>query len=175
VARGGEPAEAGRVRREHPLIFVTVGTHQDPFTRLLDALAPLDDSELVVQHGSAPPPPGVARAEAYMPFDQMVECFRAAEKVITHAGVGSILCASREGHTPLVVPRRHDLGEHVDDHQAQIARKLEELGLAVALDGGLTPAHVFAAAQPLPRTGADGTPSVAEALRHALAGERIAA
>ncbi len=113
------------------MIFVTVGTHQDPFTRLLDALAPLNGSELVVQHGSAPPPPGVARAEAYMPFDQMVECFRAAEKVITHAGVGSILCASREGHTPLVVPRRHDLGEHVDEHQAELTRALEARGRVI--------------------------------------------
>lgn len=113
------------------MIFVTVGTHQDPFTRLLDALAPLDGRELVVQHGSAPPPPGVSRAEAYMPFDQMVECFRAAEKVITHAGVGSILCASREGHTPLVVPRRHDLGEHVDEHQAELTRALEARGRVI--------------------------------------------
>jgi UDP-N-acetylglucosamine transferase subunit ALG13 len=115
------------------LIFVTVGTHHDPFTRLLDALAPLDGSELVVQHGSAPPPPGVARAEAYMPFDRMAECFRAAERVITHAGVGSILCATREGHTPLVVPRRHDLGEHVDEHQAELTRALEARGRVVGV------------------------------------------
>lgn len=133
MAGGGGEAEAGRVRREHPLIFVTVGTHQDPFGRLLDALAPLDGSQLVVQHGSAPPPPGVARAEAYMPFDRMVECFRTAEKVITHAGVGSILCASREGHTPLVVPRRHDLGEHVDEHQAELTRALEERGRVIGV------------------------------------------
>jgi UDP-N-acetylglucosamine transferase subunit ALG13 len=133
VAGGRGEAEASRVRREHPLIFVTVGTHQDPFGRLLDALAPLDGSELVVQHGSAPPPPGVARAEAFMPFDRMLECFREAEKVITHAGVGSILCASREGHTPLVVPRRHDLGEHVDEHQAELTRALERRGRVIGV------------------------------------------
>lgn len=113
------------------MIFVTVGTHHDPFARLLDALGQLPGEELVVQHGSAPPPPGVSRAEAYMPFDEMLECFRSAEKVITHAGVGSVLCATREGHVPLVVPRRHDLGEHVDEHQAELTTALGERGAVI--------------------------------------------
>lgn len=114
------------------MIFVTVGTHHDPFARLLDALAELPGEELVVQYGYGAPPPGVSRAEDFMPFEAMLECFRAAEKVVTHAGVGSILCARREGHTPLVVPRRHDLGEHVDEHQAELTRRLERRGSVVA-------------------------------------------
>jgi UDP-N-acetylglucosamine transferase subunit ALG13 len=115
------------------VIFVTVGTHHQPFVRLLDALDQLDGSELVVQYGPGEPPTGVRRAEAYMPFDEMLACFREADKVVTHAGVGSILCARREGHTPLVVPRRHDLGEHVDEHQAELTRKLEARGSVVAV------------------------------------------
>ncbi len=114
------------------MIFVTVGTHHQPFERLLDALGELAGAELVVQYGVGAPPPGVARAEAFMPFEAMLECFRAAEKVVTHAGVGSILCARREGHTPLVVPRRHNLGEHVDEHQAELTRALEQRGSVVA-------------------------------------------
>lgn len=114
------------------MIFVTVGTHHQPFQRLLDALGSLD-GELVVQYGPGDPPPGVARAEAYMPFDAMTECFREAETVVTHAGVGSILCARREGHVPLVVPRRHDLGEHVDEHQAELTRAIAEHGSVIAV------------------------------------------
>jgi UDP-N-acetylglucosamine transferase subunit ALG13 len=115
------------------LIFVTVGTHQQPFDRLLRALGRLDAGELVVQHGPAEPPPGVVRAEPYMPFEQVLACMREAETVITHAGVGSILCARREDHVPIVVPRRHDLGEHVDDHQAELTRALEPRGGIVAV------------------------------------------
>jgi UDP-N-acetylglucosamine transferase subunit ALG13 len=115
------------------LIFVTVGTHQQPFDRLLSALGRLDTGELVVQYGPAEPPPGIARAEAYMPFERVLACMREAETVITHAGVGSILCARREGHVPIVVPRRHDLGEHVDDHQAELTRALEPHGGIVAV------------------------------------------
>jgi UDP-N-acetylglucosamine transferase subunit ALG13 len=115
------------------LIFVTLGTHHQPFQRLLDALVEFDPEQLVVQYGPGAPPPGVRRAEAYMPFDAMLENFAAAEGVITHAGVGSILCARRAGHVPVVVPRQHALGEHVDDHQAELTRRLEERGSVVAV------------------------------------------
>ena len=117
------------------MIFVTVGTHHQPFARLLDALDALAglDPDLVVQYGPGSPPAVATRAEAFLPFDEMLECFRAADKVITHAGVGSVICATREGHVPLVVPRRHDLGEHVDDHQAELTRALAGIGSVVAL------------------------------------------
>jgi UDP-N-acetylglucosamine transferase subunit ALG13 len=114
------------------VIFVTVGTHHQPFERLLNVIGDLEQ-ELVVQYGPGTPPSGVARAEAFMSFDTMLECFRAADKVITHAGVGSIICASREGHTPLVVPRLHELGEHVDDHQVELTRALEQRGRVIAV------------------------------------------
>jgi UDP-N-acetylglucosamine transferase subunit ALG13 len=63
----------------------------------------------------------------------MLGCFRAADKVITHAGVGSIICAIREGHMPLVVPRRNEFGEHVDDHQVELTRALEQRGGVIAV------------------------------------------
>ena len=115
------------------MIFVTVGTHYQPFDRLVEGLGPLDPDELVVQYGPAEPPIGVARAEPYMPFDRMLELYRGAEKVITHAGVGSILCATREGQRPLIVPRRHDLGEHVDEHQVELTRALDSHGTVIAV------------------------------------------
>ena len=115
------------------MIFVTVGTHHDPFERLLDALSSLDRSELIVQYGSGRRPAGVAEAEPFMPFDRMLEHFRDAEKVITHAGVGSILCATRAGHTPLIAPRRRDLGEHVDEHQVELTRALQARGGVVGI------------------------------------------
>lgn len=153
------------------MIFVTVGTHHQPFERLLSALGSLDGAELVVQYGPAPKPAGVARAEAYMPFEEMVACFRAADVVVTHAGVGSILCARREGHTPLVVPRRHDLGEHVDEHQAELTRALEARGSVVAVwDTGELAAQVRAAPARRPAGGGE-EPPLCPSVRAALAGE----
>jgi len=43
------------------VIFATVGTHAQPFTRFLSALASLED-DVIVQYGHNPPPEGVSEA-----------------------------------------------------------------------------------------------------------------
>lgn len=149
------------------MIFVTVGTHQQPFERLLGALGALEE-ELVVQFGYGEPPAGAARAEAFMPFDAMLAAFREADTVITHAGVGSILCARREGHVPLVVPRRHELGEHVDDHQVELTRSLTELGSVVAVWDVAELAGAVATAPGRRSPSEGGEPSLCPSVREAL-------
>jgi UDP-N-acetylglucosamine transferase subunit ALG13 len=132
MAPGGSRA-ADALRGERPLIFVTVGTHHQPFQRLLDALDSLPADELVVQFGHGTPPAGIRRASAFMGFAEMLEKFNAADAVVTHAGVGSILCARRAGHVPVVVPRQRRYAEHVDDHQVELTQELDALGAVVAL------------------------------------------
>lgn len=157
------------------MIFVTVGTHHEPFDRLLAGLEHLPAAELVVQHGPGEPPPGAARTERFMPFDEMLECFRDADIVITHAGVGSILCATREGHVPLVVPRRHDLREHVDDHQLELTRALSERGSVVPVwDVDAIADAVSRAPTRASAVGAQDPPPLCPAVRAALWGDEDA-
>lgn len=113
------------------MIFVTLGTHHDPFPRVVDALATLPAEELVVQHGHSQPPPQAVRRVDFLPFAEMVEQIRGARVVITHAGVGSILLCLRNGRKPLVVPRLRRHGEHVDDHQVELTRALAERGTVI--------------------------------------------
>ena len=113
------------------MIFVTLGTHHDPFNRLIDGLAALPGDELVVQHGHSPAPPGVLEAMEFLPFAEMLDRIRAADVVVTHAGVGSILLSLRNGRTPLVVPRRRVHGEHVDDHQVELTSALADAGKVI--------------------------------------------
>jgi UDP-N-acetylglucosamine transferase subunit ALG13 len=55
--------------------------------------------------------------------------------VVTHAGVGTILTALLNGVRPIVVPRLEAHREAVDDHQLELANRLERLGLVtVVLD-----------------------------------------
>lgn len=56
----------------------------------------------------------------------------AADVVISHAGVGSALTALRCGKRPILVPREAWRGEHVDDHQIQIATELADRDLALS-------------------------------------------
>ena len=114
------------------MIFATVGTHGDGFPRMLAALETLGDAdELVVQYGHGTPPGNATRADPFLPFDAMAELFESADVVITHAGVGSILLASRAGHVPVIVPRLARLGEHVDDHQVELGRALQSRDVLV--------------------------------------------
>ena len=120
---------------EPALIFVTVGTHQQPFERLIRAPDALPAEDLVVQYGFAEPPPSVEHAVPFMSFPEMLDHFDRADSVITHGGVGSILCATAAGHVPIVVPRLKRHGEHVDDHQVGLIRELVAAGeIAVVWD-----------------------------------------
>ena len=113
------------------MIFATLGTHHQPFPRMLEALSALPPEDLVVQHGHSPAPARAREAVPFLNFGAMLERVRAADVVITHAGVGSILLARREGHTPVVVPRLHRLGEHVDNHQVELTEALAEQGKVI--------------------------------------------
>ena len=118
------------------MIFATLGTHHQPFDRFVRvALAIAADEPLVIQHGHtgrAPAGPSVQWHRWLRPED-MAALMRAADVVITHAGVATIVAAVRAGHRPIVVPRRHHLGEHVDDHQLQIVSALEDIGIVTQI------------------------------------------
>lgn len=116
------------------MIFVTVGTHQQPFRRLIEALDVLPASDLVVQHGHSPRPHEAAEAVAFMNYDEVLSRMSAADVVITHAGVGCILTALDHGHMPVVVPRCREFGEHVDDHQVELTTVLATAGRVVAVE-----------------------------------------
>jgi UDP-N-acetylglucosamine transferase subunit ALG13 len=117
------------------MIFVSVGTNEARFDRLLEALDSLDGSEeLVVQHGPSPVRPAGATCVDYLSFEQMTENIRRARVVVMHAGVGSVLAALGNGARPVVVPRLSRFGEAVDDHQVPFGRRLHEEGLIVFVD-----------------------------------------
>ena len=150
------------------MIFVTLGTHHDPFPRLIEGLAALRGEALVVQYGHNPAPANAAAAVDFMSFAEMEKHIRQARAVVTHAGVGSILTCIRNGRTPLVVPRQRSLGEHVDDHQVELTRGLEEQGKVIPVwDVGqlaqLVASAPAPAAAPMTATG-----QLHEAVRDAL-------
>jgi UDP-N-acetylglucosamine transferase subunit ALG13 len=117
------------------MIFVTVGTNEATFDRLLLAVDTLTtDEELLVQHGPSTVRPSSATCVDYLPFDDLVTAVRRARIVITHAGVGSMLSALANGKRPVVVPRLARFGEAVDDHQVPLGRRLGAAGLVLFVE-----------------------------------------
>lgn len=116
-------------------VVVTLGTHERyRFPRLLRHLVELLPSNLEVlwQVGSTQiddMPPGARRQ---VPMAELRRAMRDADVVVSHAGVGSALAAMQAGCRAVYVPRRRRHGEHIDDHQVQMAHELERRGLVVA-------------------------------------------
>jgi exopolysaccharide biosynthesis glucuronosyltransferase PssE len=131
------------------VIFVTVGTNEAPFDRLLRAVDELQlDEELVVQHGASSVRPRGATCLESLAFDDLVEHVRGARVVVTHAGVGSILVGRANGRRPVVVPRLQRFGEAVDDHQLGLARRLAADGVVTLVEEAVSLRQALASPPP---------------------------
>lgn len=121
-----------RVRR----IVVTLGTWRQPFRRLLRRVIEIlpPGAEVVWQTGYTDVSGlGIESVPWLSPEELTLELQR-ADAVVTHAGMGATLDALEARKLPVVVPRRQSFGEQVDDHQVELAARLDHLGLAVARD-----------------------------------------
>jgi len=118
--------------------FVAVGNATQSFPRLLDGVARIASQlpqPVFVQYGAyygffCP----ACDAAAFISMDEFDRRVTEASLLIMHAGAGSIIHAMRSGKVPVVMPRKAALGEHVDDHQAELAHELHRLGSLVACE-----------------------------------------
>jgi UDP-N-acetylglucosamine--N-acetylmuramyl-(pentapeptide) pyrophosphoryl-undecaprenol N-acetylglucosamine transferase len=116
-------------------VVVTVGASETySFERLIRALLPLvpPGADILWQTGCADVEGLGIDARRQVPALELEAAMRDADLVISHAGVGSALSALESGRRPVLVPRERSFGEHVDDHQFQIAEDLGVRNLAVA-------------------------------------------
>jgi UDP-N-acetylglucosamine transferase subunit ALG13 len=109
------------------VILVTVGTHEDPFDRLVRAAEVLAGGERVVlQKGPSTVPTPRCEARPFLAPEDLAAAMRDARIVVAHAGPSTLLEAAACGHVPVVVPRSAAHGEHVDDHQLRFARRIAD-------------------------------------------------
>lgn len=111
------------------MIFVTVGTHEQPFNRLveyMDKWSMNHDEEVVIQTGFSTYEPKHCQWSKLYPYKTMIEMVDKARIVITHGGPSSFIMPLQIGKIPIVVPRKHEFDEHVNDHQVDFCRKVAE-------------------------------------------------
>jgi UDP-N-acetylglucosamine transferase subunit ALG13 len=119
------------------LIFVTVGTQLafDRMVAAVDRWAATRNAEVFAQIGPGNLVPRHLEYRRFMTPAQCRERMLAAEAIVAHAGMGTILSALEMGKPLLVMPRRAALGEHRNDHQLATTRRFAELGsVSVAMD-----------------------------------------
>jgi UDP-N-acetylglucosamine--N-acetylmuramyl-(pentapeptide) pyrophosphoryl-undecaprenol N-acetylglucosamine transferase len=118
-------------------VVVTLGTFKDIgfrrlVVRLLEILPP--EVEVLWQTGDTDVSDLGIEGHHAIPERELIDAMAAADVVVAHAGVGTALAAMEVGRCPILVPRRLAHGEHVDDHQIQIADELGRRGLALSVD-----------------------------------------
>jgi len=113
------------------MLFVTVGTHEQQFNRLMEAVEELknnqvNDEDIVIQTGYSTYMPKNCRCQEFMTYPEMNEHIRNARIVITHGGPASFVAPIQIGKVPIVVPRKKDYKEHVNDHQVHFVGRYYE-------------------------------------------------
>jgi len=111
------------------LIFVTVGNDFRDFSRLIkkvDEITPHLPHEIVIQRGYSRYRPQNTKHFDFVPIDTAMEYIKMSELVISHAGIGTIILCKEYGIPIIILPRRKKYGEHMNDHQMEIAKILEE-------------------------------------------------
>ncbi len=113
------------------MIFVTVGTHEQPFNRLVKYMDDLKaervlEEEVIIQTGFSTYKPIHCVWSQLLPYKKMTEYVAGAHIVITHGGPSSFILPLQLGKIPIVVPRQKKYGEHVNDHQVEFARQVAQ-------------------------------------------------
>lgn len=113
------------------MIFVTVGTHEQPFNRLIEYIDNMKrdlkiQEEVIMQTGFCTYVPKHCTYSNFISYDEMEQYVSKARIVITHGGPASFIMPIRIGKVPIVVPRQHKFHEHVNDHQIDFVKNVAE-------------------------------------------------
>jgi len=122
------------------MIFVTVGTHEQPFNRLIECIDSLKKNsviqeDVIIQTGYSTYEPKDCTWQKLYPYQEMIKLVDKARIVITHGGPSSFIMPLQVGKTPIVVPRKHEFDEHVNDHQVSFAKAVaERMGTIIVVE-----------------------------------------
>lgn len=115
------------------MIFVTLGTQDKVFTRLLKAI----DKEIekgtikekvIVQAGFTKYNSNNMEIFDLIDKDAFDKYIKECDILITHGGVGSILTGLKNNKKIIASPRLAKYNEHMNDHQKQIIEKFTKSG-----------------------------------------------
>lgn len=120
------------------MIFVTVGTHEQPFNRIveyMDKWAGEHEEKVIIQTGYSTYEPRYAEWSKLYPYERMLELVKEARIVITHGGPSSFIMPLQIKKTPIVIPRKKMFGEHVNDHQVYFSKTVaERMGTIIVVE-----------------------------------------
>ncbi|MDD6757556.1 MAG: glycosyltransferase [bacterium] len=121
------------------MIFVTLGTQDKKFPRLLQALdKAIEKGEIeekvIVQAGNTKYESENMDIFDLISPDEFNKYIDDCDILITHGGVGSIITAVKKGKKVIAAARLQKYKEHVNDHQLDIIKSFDDAGYIIGLD-----------------------------------------
>lgn len=121
------------------MIFVTLGTQDKSFKRLLKLIDELKEKKkirdrVIVQAGYTKYESKNMEIYDFLPKEKMIEYIKDASIMITHGGVGSILDGLKYHKKIIAAARLKEYNEHTNDHQLQIVKEFAKEGYILALN-----------------------------------------
>lgn len=118
------------------MIFVTLGTQDKEFPRLLNMVEELIDKgiikeEVIAQIGSTKYSSKKMKLIDYMSKDEVLNYIKKAQFIITHGGVGTIIDSLNLNKKVIAVARLKKYKEHVNDHQLEIIEEFAKDGFII--------------------------------------------
>lgn len=113
------------------MIFVTVGTHEQAFNRLLKKIDELIQTnqisdDVVVQHGYSDYKMQNAFSKSLMGSDEFKNYLECCDLLICHGGASTYLEALKNNKKVVIVPRLAKFDEHVNDHQLWYIKEVSD-------------------------------------------------
>ena len=121
------------------MILVLLGTQNNSFHRLLEEIEKnikdgIIKDEIIVQAGYTKFQSHRMRIIDLMSKEQLENFQDEADLIITHGGVGSIISSLEKGKKVIAVPRMHEYGEHVNNHQKEIVKDFNDKGYIIGIE-----------------------------------------
>lgn len=113
------------------MILVTVGTHSQPFNRLVEAMDTVAGSineQVIIQRGVSSYKPRHAQYFDFTASHEIAKLTSEARVIVAHSAAGTVIQTLKYNKPLIIVPRLKKFGEANDDHQLQLASALHELG-----------------------------------------------
>ena len=121
------------------MIFVTLGTQDKSFKRLLETIQKQIElgnikDKVIVQAGYTKFKSKDMEIFDYVPMEKFNEYLKECDILITHGGVGNILSGLKNNKKIIAAARLAKYGEHTNDHQLQIVNKFAKEGYILKLE-----------------------------------------
>lgn len=125
-------------------IFVSVGTQDKPFARLLKEIdSSAVQADYLVQCGCTPWVSERMKIQPYFTKEEFNQALETCDILVCHGGVGTLMQGLHLGKKIIAMPRLKKYGEHQNDHQLQIVDSFAQSAYLLKWDEGVSFAEMI--------------------------------